>query len=110
MPLELAERYMKSFFGQASLEAMREILADDLMFEGPFFKANSAKEYLDRLTEDPPQDVSYELEQVYADEKSACLIYVFSKPGVNTRMVQTFEVADDKIRNIKLVFDTGAFG
>ena len=107
--LELAESYMKSFFGQAPLEMMKGLFADDLVFEGPFYKSFSAKEYLDTLREDPPKDVYFVLEKAYGDENSACLIYMFSKPGVETRMVQTFEIADEKICKIKLVFDTNAF-
>ena len=108
-PLELAESYMKSFFGQAPLERMHKLFADDLVFEGPFQKSLSAKEYKDALRKNPPKDVHYILEKTYEDENSVCLIYMFSKPGVETRMVQTFEIADGKIQKIKLVFDTNAF-
>jgi hypothetical protein len=108
-PLELAESYMKSFFGQAPLEMMEGLFADDLVFEGPFYKSFSAKEYLDTLREGPPKDVYFVLEKTYGDENSVCLIYMFSKPGVETRMVQTFEIAGEKICKIKLVFDTNAF-
>lgn len=108
-PLDLAESYMKSFFGQAPLEMMSTLFADDLVFEGPFHKSFTAKEYIDTLMEDPPKDVHYILEKTYEDENSACLIYMFSKHGVETRMVQTFEIADEKICKINLVFDTNAF-
>ena len=108
-PLDLAESYMKSFFGQAPLEMMRTLFAVDLEFEGPLYKSSTAKEYMDKLREDPPTDAHYVMERAYEDENSACLIYRFSKPGVETRMVQTFEIADGKIRKIKLVFDTNAF-
>lgn len=108
-PIDLAESYMKSFFGQAPLQMMHALFAADLEFEGPFYRSSSAKEYIDRLKEDPPTDVHYVMEKTYEDENSACLVYLFSKPGVETRMVQTFEIADDKIRKIKLVFDTNAF-
>lgn len=108
-PLELAESYMKSFFGQAPQEMMNMIFADDLVFEGPFQKTFSAKQYMDALKEDPPKDVHYILEKAYEDENSACLIYIFSKPGVRTRMAQTFEIADGKICRINLVFDTAEF-
>ena len=37
------------------------------------------------------------------------LFICFSKPGVETRMAQTFEIADGQICRIKLVFDTSAF-
>ena len=107
-PLELAESYMKSFFGQEPLEFMEPLLAESLIFDGPFHKSSSAKEYLDALRKNPPNDVHYDLEEVYENQNSACLVYLFSKPGVETRMVQIFEVKDGKISKIKLVFDTNA--
>jgi hypothetical protein len=108
-PKDLAEIYMKSFFGFEPLEAMRPILAEDLVFEGPFLNSFTAKEYLDSLHANPPVDVHYIIEKAYQDENSACLVYQFIKPGVNTRMAQTFEIEDGKIHKIKLVFDTAAF-
>lgn len=108
-PVDLAERYMKAFFGRAPLEKMSELFSDDLVFEGPFHKYASAKQYIDALMEDPPKDVNYVLERIYEDESSVCLIYTFSKHGLETRMVQMFEVADGKICKIHLVFDTRAF-
>ena len=108
-PLDLAGSYMKSFFGQAPLEMMGALFTDDLVFEGPFHQYSSAKEYLDALLDDPPTDVHYTLEKSYEDDSSACLIYTFSKYGVETRMVQTFEIANEKICKINLVFDTNAF-
>lgn len=108
-PIDLAKGYMNSFFGQAPIDEMESLLADDLIFDGPFHKSATAKEYLNILRENPPKDVHYNLENVYEDENSVCLIYLFSKPGVETRMAQTFEITDGKICKIKLVFDTNAF-
>ncbi len=108
-PMDLAKKYMDSFFGKKPLETMESLLADDLVFDGPFYSYCTSKEYLDSLRENPPIDVQYDLEEFYQNENSVCLIYLFSKPGVETRMAQTFEVADGKICKIKLVFDTNAF-
>ncbi len=108
-PIELAQKFMESFFGQSPLESMEAILSEDLIFEGPFQSSKSAKKYLESLRENPPIDVNFEIEEVYENENSVCLIYQFSKPGVKTRMVQVFEVYDEKICKIKLVFDTRVF-
>ncbi len=84
-PVDLANIYMKSFFGQIPLDQMASILADDLIFEGPFHKSSNAKDYLDSLQRDPPSDVHYVIEKTYEDENSACLIYfVFKARGENT--------------------------
>jgi len=100
---------MDSFYGEASLEAMESLLAENLVFEGPFHKSSTAKEYINSLLENPPKKAHYKIEEIFENESSVCLIYMFSKPGVETRMAQTFEVSDGKICKIKLVFDTKAF-
>ena len=108
-PAEVAHKYMESFFGQAPLESMETLLSENLIFEGPFHRFSSAKAYLEALKVDPPNNVSFEMEEVFEKEKSVCFVYQFSKPGVKTRMVETFEIYGGKICKIKLVFDTKAF-
>ena len=100
---------MDSFFGISSIEDMKSILSDDLSFEGPFHKFNSASDYYESLLENPPKDVKYILEESFENENSVCLVYLFLKSGIKTRMVQTFEISNGKISKIRLVFDTNAF-
>jgi hypothetical protein len=47
--VELAEKYMASFYGAAPLSSMASLLADDLYFRGPFGEFHSAQAYLDSL-------------------------------------------------------------
>ena len=108
-PSELVQRYMEAFFGLRPLENMETVLAENLIFEGPFQRTSSAKAYIESLKSSPPENVMYETEEVFENENSVCLVYQFSKPGVKTRMIQTFEINDGKISKIKLVFDTKAF-
>ena len=108
-PVELAEKYMASFYGDAPLESMGELLADDLIFWGPRYEFSSAKDYLESLKADPPVDAKYQMLEVYEGDNSVCFIYLFSKPGIKTLMAQTFEVNDGKINKINLIFDTKAF-
>lgn len=100
---------MACFYGDEPFASMADLLADDLIFEGPYFQYSNAKDYLESLKADPPTAVKYQLVKVYKDADSACLIYKFSKPGIETVMVQTFDVADGKICKINLIFDTKAF-
>ena len=37
-PLELARRYMEVFYSGLDAEELRPILAEDLVFEGPFLR------------------------------------------------------------------------
>ena len=108
-PLELAEKYMHCVFKTGDFDELKTILSDDLQFSGPFFKFNSADQYVNSLRNDSPEDFEYDIIKSYTDNSSACLVYKFSKPGISTCMAQTFETMDGKISRIQLIFDTGAF-
>jgi hypothetical protein len=108
-PLELAHEYMNLVFTTCELDLLRNILAEELSFIGPYFTYNKAEDYIDSLKADPPEAFKYEMIKAYEDSTSACLVYRFWKPGIHTIMTQIFEAQNDKITRILLVFDTGAF-
>ena len=108
-PLALALKYMEIFYGGSDIEALRPLFAKDLTFEGPFYTFDSAEAYLDSLRKEPPEGLDYELLQTFEKESHVCLIYQFSKPGISIPMAQLFEIENDKISKIILIFDTGAF-
>lgn len=108
-PLELVEKYMECVFKTGDLVALKNILSDNLEFRGPFFRFDSAHEYVISLQNDPPKNFEYEIVKTFSDNESVCLVYQFSKPGVSTIMTQIFETNQGKICSILLVFDTGVF-
>lgn len=108
-PLELAAKYMEIFFGGGSMEPLLDLLQPNLVFEGPFFRGESAEEYVESLQSDPPRGLSYEIISRYETETEACIIYKFMKAGITTAMAQKFEVSGGKISKILLIFDTGVF-
>jgi len=108
-PLDLALQYMQAFFGQQPLESMASLLAEDLSFSGPWLECSTSRAYLDALRAAPPDNARYEILERYEADNSACLIYRFWKPGVETLMAQTFEVRANKIAKIRLIFDTKTF-
>lgn len=108
-PLDLALEYMDVVFGGKDIERLSNLLADQFSFQGPFFKFDSAVDYINSLKADPPKDFGYTMISTFEDEASACLVYRFSKPGVDTPMVQLFKINNGKISKILLVFDTAPF-
>ena len=100
---------MEVFYSGRDAEELRPILADDMVFEGPFLRCESADEYIESLRGDSRQELSYEMLEEFESGDSACLVYTFSKPGVETTMAQVFKTRGGKIARITLVFDTGAF-
>jgi hypothetical protein len=100
---------MDVFYSGNDIEALNPLLAPDLKFEGPFYTFNSSEEYLNSLRRDPPGNMSYQIIKSFERDSSLCLIYKFSKPGISTLMAQLFEIENEKIAKILLIFDTSAF-
>ena len=107
--IELANIYMSCFFGEKLLEEMNNVLAEDLKFIEPLYEFSSAQEYIQSLKENPPTDVSHEILQEFENENSSCLVYRYKKPGVNTTVAQLFEVKENRILKIRLIFDASKF-
>ena len=108
-PLELACKYMEIFYSGGDIDELTDLLAEDMIFQGPLYSFDTAQNYIASLRTDPPKDMDYRIIKSYEFDTSACLIYRFSKPGISIPMAQLFEVSDDKITRILLVFDTGVF-
>lgn len=108
-PLELASKYMEIFYSGKSLDALQPLLSKNMMFKGPLFEFDTAEAYIASLKSSPPENFEYEIIDSYQKDNSVCLVYSFTKPGVTTLMSQSFKIRDNKISEILLIFDTGAF-
>lgn len=108
-PLQLALKYMDIFYGEKDPLLLKDILHEDLIFDGPFVKFNSAKDYIDSLLEAPPKNMSFEIIESFENETSACLIYTFTKGEIKSKMSQLFKIKHGKISRILLVFNTKDF-
>lgn len=108
-PLELANQYMEIFFESGEIDSLEDILSVDCVFRGPFYQFHTASEYIESLRSDPPVNLSYQLIEAFENKDSACLVYEFTGQSVSTLMSQTFRITGDRISEILLVFDTGAF-
>jgi len=108
-PLNLALNYMKIVYTSEDYDQLNNVLNQECLFSGPLYTFSSAQSYINSLKKDPPVDFKYEIINSYQDENSACLIYNFRKPGIETTMAQVFEVSQNKITSIQLIFDVTPF-
>jgi len=104
----IALKYMEIFFSGINPERLFEILTEDLIFVGPFYRFNSSVDYVNSLLADPPVNCKYKIIKIFENESMVNLIYEFSKPAVRTMMSQMFEFRNNKINKITLIFDTAA--
>ena len=107
--LRLANRYMEIFYSGQSLHRLAELFDESFIFEGPFYRFDNANDYLASLHASPPAKFNYDIIQSYQNANSACLVYRFSKPGIETIMAQVFEMNNNRICRIRLIFDSAVF-
>ena len=108
-PLDLSLHYLEILFSGKDLDRLETILHEELQFRGPFYQFDSAQEYITSLKTDPPLGWSYKIIHAFEQDNIVNLVNYFSKPGVNTIMSQLFQVIDNKITNMVLIFDSAAF-
>ena len=108
-PIDLAQEFLRIFYSGEGIERLSEILDDQLHFKGPLFESIGAKAYLDALISDPPTGMSYSIQSTYQNEDKVCIVYTFRKGDISVPMVQEFQIKNDKISRILLVFDSKDF-
>jgi len=103
-PSQLAEQYIQAFCA-GDLEALRDILADDLSFRGPLFEFSSAAAYLESLEEHPLARSDYRILSVLEDGQSAAVFWEYQKSDTSLLLAQLFKSDGERISEIVLVFD-----
>lgn len=108
-PLELENRYLGIFYSGKNIQDLSQLFATDLKFNGPFYTFDTSEAYINSLLYSPPKDFKYSILHSYENATSACIIYEFSTTGITLPMTQYFEVKNEKISKILLIFDTAKF-
>ena len=105
---DIALEFIKSFCN-ANINALEPLLAADLQFKGPFHNFKSSKDYLESLSNDPPEKCQYNVLSVTENRESVVLFYKYQKPDCTILIAQLFKIDDQRIKEIVLVFDTREF-
>jgi hypothetical protein len=108
-PTEIVSKYMASFYGQIPLKEMKGLLSADLDFKGPFFSFNSGTKYYNSLAKNPIKNATYKIIHKFVNDGTVCLIYKFKKNDIEEMMAQYFEITENKITKIRLIFDSDKF-
>lgn len=106
---DLVIQYLDIFFSGENLNGLYDIFSEDLQFDGPLINCTSAREYIESLQAVPPKECSYEILHIFEKDDYVNILYRFKKPGIETLMSQLFEVRNEKISAIQLIFDSAAF-
>jgi ketosteroid isomerase-like protein len=109
-PLQVALHYLQRHCSGRDIDALRPLLADAFVFEGPRRRFTSADEYVAGLRADPPDEATCEVLASVVDGNHVALLYTHRTPGVETVMAQFLVIEEGRIARARLVCDTAAFG
>ena len=105
---DVALTYLKCFCA-GDMDGLGSLLAVDLSFKGPFHAYGSSAEYLHSLRSDPPERCPYKILSVTENTDSVAVFYEYRKPDQVMQIAQLFRIADQKIKDVLLVFDGRGF-
>jgi hypothetical protein len=101
----------KRALDQGDFAAARKLLADNLVFQGPFDNFNKPEPYLDALKKLHPIVKGVKLHKLFVDGNDACLLYdMETNTPVGTAFIcEWYQVREGKIASIRAVFDARPF-
>jgi ketosteroid isomerase-like protein len=106
---QLAEEYFAAWTDK-DFERARELLADDLRFEGPLETFNDADSFVASLRRLGGIVTGAETQRVFGDGDEACVIYdLKTAPVPSSRTCEWYRLRDGKIASISAMFDARPF-
>jgi SnoaL-like domain len=102
----IVQEYM-THLRSKDLARQRELLSDDLSFEGPFDTFTRADDYHDAVSHLIPMIDDIVTKKIFVDDSDVCVIYdmVTSTPVGTAPIVEWHTVQGDKISAIRAYFD-----
>ena len=110
MVLDVISRYHEAL-GKRDFAGARELLKDDLRFEGPFESFARADDFVDAIEKLFGIVESIEVRHTSADGNQAVVLYdmVTSTPAGTQLVCEWYGVEGDRIASVRAVFDTAPF-
>jgi len=107
---EIVERY-KAAMGRGDFTAARQLLHDDLLFQGPIDTFNRADEYLGASKRLANIIQRIDVKKVFAEGNDVCVLYemVTNTPAGTAFIVEWYQVRGEKIGSLRAVFDARPF-
>jgi limonene-1,2-epoxide hydrolase len=97
--------------GAGDFTAARKLLRDDLTFRGPIDTFHSPEPYIESLKKLHDIIQRVDVKRIFADGDDACILYdmVTNTPAGTAFIAEWYQVKDDKIAEIRVVFDARPF-
>ena len=108
-----AAQIAEGFFGawtSKDFDRARELVHDDLSFEGPIDSFSDADSYLASLKQLSGIVTGVDKQKVFVDGDDVCVIYdLKTAPVPSSRTCEWYRVRDGKVASVSVVFDARPF-
>ena len=101
---ERALEFVKRF-AAGDVAGLEPLLSEDLRLAGPFLQVDSRTAYLEVLGRDPPEPCGVRLLSVTENSDTVAVFYEYEKRDGTLTIAQLFGFSNQRITEIRLVFD-----
>ena len=107
---EIVEKY-KEAVGKGDFAAARQLLRDDLAFQGPLDSFHKADDYIASIKKLAGIIQRIDVKKVFVDGQDVCVLYdmVTNTPAGTAFIVEWYQIRGDKIGSLRVVFDARPF-
>ena len=106
---QVAEDFFDAWTSK-DFERARELVHDDVLFEGPIDRFSDADSYLASLRQLAHIVTGADKQKVFVDGDDVCVIYdLKTAPVPSSRTCEWYRVRDGKVASVSVVFDARPF-
>ena len=105
---DIVDRYNRALQSR-DFAAARSLLADNLRFEGPFDRFETADDYVKAITGLYGMVKGIKHEKTIADADSVALFYVLQTPVADAPVAEWYSIRGGKIVSLRAYFDARPF-
>ena len=107
---EVVESY-RAALGRGDFGAARQLMKDDMSFQGPLDTFNTADQYLEASKRLAVIIQRIDVRKTFVDGNDVCLLYdmVTNTPAGTAFIAEWYQVRDGKIAALRAVFDARPF-
>lgn len=101
---EIGLGFIKAFCS-GDISRLKQLLAPNLRFRGPYFAFDSRDEYIETLEKDDLPRCEFEVLHISEDNDNLSIFYNYIKSDGVITIAQLFKIRDQQIYETLLVFD-----
>lgn len=107
---DIVEKY-KEAVGKGDFPAARQMLQDDLVFQGPLDTFHKADDYIASIKKLANIIQRIDVKKIFTDGQDVCVLYdmVTNTPAGTAFIVEWYQIRGEKIGSLRAVFDARPF-